>query len=127
METRPYFIAGDLSCSIVVGVLTAVVATATVSEAWPMLAAMLIGMVLGMAVAAVGILGFGPFFGMIELQMPAMIAGMLTGMVVAMTAAARPLASSMASVVGGTLGMVTFVAVWIADVRLRGRSPRWTS
>ena len=124
METRPYFIAGDLSCSIVVGVLTAVAATATVSEAWPMLAAMVVGMVLGMAVAAVGILGFGPFFGMIELQMPAMLAGMLTGMVVAMTATTIPLASSTASVIGGTLGLTTFVAVWLADARLRARRPQ---
>lgn len=124
METRPYFIAGDLSCSIVVGVLTAVAVTATVSEAWPMLAAMVIGMCLGMAVAAVSILGFGPFFGMIELQMPAMLAGMLTGMVVAMTATTIPLASSTASVIGGTLGLTTFVAVWLADARLRARCPQ---
>ena len=122
METRPYFVVGDLSCSLVVSVLTAVAATAMVTQAWPMPAAMLVGMFLGMAVAAVGILVFGPFFGMIELQMPAMIGGMLTGMLVAMTAATRPLPASTASVVGASLGLMTFVAVWMADARLRARS-----
>jgi hypothetical protein len=126
METRPYFIAGDLSCSLLVGGATAVAAIATFSEAWPVPAAMLVGMLLGMAVAAVGILAFGRFFGMIELQMPAMLSGMLAGMIVAMIVTRRPLPSSTGAIIGGVLGMATFVAVWLADAWLGGQGARWT-
>ena len=127
METRPYFIAGDASCSVLVCAVTGAATAATVGAAWPMPAAMLVGMFLGMAVAAVGILGFGPFFGMIELQMPAMIGGMVTGMLVAMLAATRPLSTGTASLAGGVLGLGTFAAVWMADARLRRKEQRWTS
>lgn len=89
-------------------------------------AAMLVGMLLGMAVAAVGILAFGRFFGMIELQMPAMLSGMLAGMIVAMIVTRRPLPPSTGAILGGVLGLATFVAVWLADAWLSGDGARWT-
>ena len=118
METRPYFIIGDVSCSVTVGVMSGIAVMATVDMGWPMPAAMFAGMLFGMVVAAGGIIAFGLCFGMMELHMPAMITGMLTGMVVGMLASTLAVAIDTAAILGPAIGATVYIAIWVADARL---------
>jgi len=119
METRPYFIIGDVSCSVTVGIASGAAVTALVSLEWSMLVSMVAGMLLGMTVAAIGIIGFGLCFGMMELHMPAMITGMLTGMGIVMLRSQEPLAAVTAGFLGALVGLVIYTLTWMADALLQ--------
>ena len=119
METRPYFILGDVSCSVTVGIASGTAVTALVSMEWSMLVAMVAGMLLGMTAAAIGIIAFGLCFGMTELHMPAMISGMLTGMGIVMLGLQEPLAEVTAGFLGALVGLVIYTLTWMADALLQ--------
>ena len=119
METRPYFILGDVSCSVTVGLASGTAVMALGSLEWSMPVSMVAGMLLGMTVAAIGIIAFGLCFGMMELHMPAMITGMLTGMGVVMLGLQEPLAEVTAGFLGALVGLVIYTLTWMADALLQ--------
>ena len=119
METRPYFILGDVSCSVTVGLASGTVVTALGSLEWSMPVSMVAGMLLGMTVAAIGIIAFGLCFGMTELHMPAMITGMLTGMGIVMLGSTQLLTEVTAGLLGALIGLVVYLLTWIADALLQ--------
>ena len=119
METRPYFILGDVSCSVTVGLASGTVVTALGSLEWSMPVSMVAGMLLGMTVAAIGIIAFGLWFGMTELHMPAVITGMLTGMGIVMLGSTQFLTEVTAGLLGALIGLVVYLLTWIADALLQ--------
>jgi hypothetical protein len=116
MESRPYFVVGDLLANICVGVLAALVVVWIVDVDWPIPVAMLVGMVLGMLVAFVGALAvFAPLFGAIEVIVPCMLGGMLAGM----TAGMWPTSIGDAAANGALAGVAALTFVYFANSLLR--------
>ncbi len=87
METRPYFLLGDLLANVVIGALVGVTCASLFDPSWNMWLGMFLGMALGMAIALVlGVGLFFIFFGAMEVMVPTMLTGMVTGMIVGMAA-----------------------------------------
>ena len=118
METRPYFIVGDLLATVVVGGLAGLVAAAVVPTGWNMMVAMLIGMALGMVLALPGSFAFMPFFGAMEVMVPAMLSGMFAGMWVAMGAAMTPMTATEGLRAGAWIGVGCFCATYALNAWL---------
>ena len=89
METRLYFLIGDLSSCVLVAIVTASICSFIFSSSWPMpllmIVSMLVGMILGLLVAVLA--GLIYFFGAMEIMVPSMMTGMFAGMLGAMFAA----------------------------------------
>ena len=80
MESRPYFIFGDVLVNAAAGVAAALFVHAIVPGSWHPLVSMTLGMAGGaLAASAVAFL-FMPLFGAFEVMLPAMLTGMLAGM-----------------------------------------------
>lgn len=120
METRPYFLLGDILASASVGALAALAAVAVTAEGENMLLAMLVGMVTGMVVALPAALAIMPLFGAMEVMVPVMLGGMLSGMWIAMAEAMRGLGVAEAAGWGALVGLFALAITWIANARLRG-------
>ena len=87
METRPYFLFGDLLANGLAGVLVGVVMAALFGPGWNMILAMFVGMALGMIISLPIALPLGALFGAMEVMVPVMTTGMVAGMVVSMASA----------------------------------------
>ena len=89
METRIFFLLGDLFSCMLVAIATAVIGTLIFSAAWPMPllmpVSMMLGMILGLLIAVLA--GLIYFFGAMEVMVPAMVTGMFAGMFGALVAA----------------------------------------
>ncbi len=120
MDKRLYFVVGDLVSNIAVGALVAWLCCWLFSPGWNMFLAMFVAMFVGMLLATVLWLPASIYFGAMEVMTPLMLTGMVSGMVVGMWAAMMPIGVSMALFVGAVSGLVTIVAVWIANEQLRG-------
>lgn len=117
METRPYFLTGDLLANAGVGALAASVVTWLGLPHWPMLAAMPVGMLLGMIVGLVAALAvLSLLFGAMEIFVTCMLSGMLAGMVGAMGAPAN-LSPALA---GAGVGVATLICIYAANALLSG-------
>lgn len=87
METRPYFLLGDLLANVSTGALAGLACAALFDPAWNMWLGMFLGMAIGMAIALVlGVGLFFIFFGAMEVMIPTMLTGMVAGMIVGMAA-----------------------------------------
>ncbi len=86
IETRPYFVVGDLIANSALGALVGVCCALVIPETWPSLAAMLAGMFLGMLIATPVQLASSLLLGAFETMLPMMLSGMSSGMLVAMVA-----------------------------------------
>jgi hypothetical protein len=82
MESRWYFIVGDLAANILVATAAVALSTWLIGGAWGMVPGMLAGMLIGMALALF------PFFGLLsialgvmEVMTPCMLSGMIGGMI----------------------------------------------
>jgi len=86
MESRIYYLLGDLFSCALVSVVVAVLCAYIFSSAWPMPVLMLVSMVLGMFLALVLNIAGGLiyFFGAMEIMVPTMLVGMFAGMMGAM-------------------------------------------
>ncbi len=84
METRVYFILGDLAACVLAGAAGGWLAHAGVPGDMSSFFAMFIGMFLGMVSGMICGFLLAPFFGAMEVMLPATLAGMIGGMVVAM-------------------------------------------
>ena len=120
METRLYFLFGDVVSNSVIGILAGLAAASLVGPGWPMLLGMLVGMAIGMLVSFLGPIVFCPLFGAHEVMMPTMLTGMLSGMVFGMWAAMRVLSTETVAGIGALLGLGMAVVVWMSNARLHG-------
>jgi hypothetical protein len=118
METRPYFLTGDLLANAGVGALAASLVTWLGLPRWPMLAAMPAGMLLGMVIGLVAALAvLSLLFGAMEIFVPCMLSGMLAGMVGAMGVPAE-LPPVLA---GAAVGVGTLICIYAANALLSGQ------
>ncbi|MFP8875583.1 MAG: hypothetical protein VCB99_01435 [Myxococcota bacterium] len=127
METRPYFVLGDVLANSVVGALVGVASAALFGPGWNMIIAMLVGMVLGMVISLPALLGFVVFFGAMEVMVPAMTTGMVAGMVVSMSATMGPLSFGSAALLGVKSGLGVLVAIYLANIIVKRRAALWTT
>ena len=127
METRPYFVFGDLLANCVGGAIAGAVCALIFGPGWNMVVAMFIGMAIGMAITLPMAFGFGALFGAMEVMVPVMTSGMVAGMVVSMVASMRGISVSDGAVLGVQTGAACIVVIYVANVLIKGRAPKWTS
>lgn len=123
MDSRLYFVLGDLFSNVLVGIVAGWLAAAVIGEGSNMFFAMLLAMVLGMVVGTILWLPLGTLFGAMEVMLPTMFGGMLSGMVVGMWAAMAPVGHFVAALTGGVCGLLAIVIVWVMNNSLRGVRP----
>ncbi len=111
---------GDVLVNVVVAIIVACLSYWMVSINWNMFLAMWLMMIVGMAVAMLLALPAGICFGAMEVMLPMKLSGMLSGMVVGMWAAMHPISLVQAIGVGGLVGLLSIVLVWLLNSRIRG-------
>jgi hypothetical protein len=127
METRPYFLFGDILSNTLLGAILGALAAVAVSPRWPMLLAMAAGMIAGMLLSIVlGVLG-GMLFGAFELMIPMMLTGMAAGMAIPMRAAMQPLTPLAGAGLGAAIGLLALAATYILNAFLHGKERQWTA
>ncbi len=122
METRPYFIFGDLLSCGIIGALCGLLCMFIVGQDWNMMVAMVAGMVIGMVLAVlIDLIFFFWLFGAMEVMMPTMLTGMLSGMAVGAIAAMGPLEAGWCAGVGALIGLGTLICTYTANAFLTGK------
>ncbi len=117
MERRIYFIAGDVLACVLCGAAAGWLAAAAIPADWAMLAGMVTGMLIGMAVGTVGGILFSPFFGAMEVMLPASLSGMVAGLAGAMTV---PGIGSLG--IGALAGLACLAVTYVLQSRLCGEA-----
>lgn len=120
MDSRLYFVLGDLASNLLVGALAGWLSALVIGDGWNMWLAMFLAMGLGMLLALVLFFPLGMAFGAMEVMVPTMFSGMLGGMVVGMWAAMQPVSDAGALLAGAGCGLVGINVVWVLNVGLRG-------
>lgn len=126
METRPYFLFGDIFCNTLLGATIGALATISVSDRWSMLIAMVLGMAAGMLLASVFGAVCGILFGAFELMVPLMLTGMIAGMAIPMRAVMGPLDAATAAGFGAATGLLVLAGTYVLNATLRGKERQWT-
>ena len=126
METRPYFLLGDLVSNVLVGAIVGVVCAALIDESWSHTWAMIVGMTVSMLVVLPLQFGCNILFGAFEVMLPTMLTSMAAGMVVPMVAAERSLSWEEAAFQGAVIGLAVLVFTYVANGILHGEVRRWT-
>ena len=127
METRPYFIAGDIVSNLAVGALVGGGCALLFGPGWNMFVAMVIGMALGMVLSLPLALLLSAFFGALETILPVMTTGMVAGMVISMKASLMAMRVADAAWLGCVSGLGVVVATYLANGVIRPRAKRWTT
>ncbi len=127
LETRPYFVLGDLAANIAAGVIIGLISALLFGPGWNMLLAMFVGMALGMVISLPIALGSGALFGAMEVMLPVMTTGMVVGMVVPMAAAMAEVSFAWAVRVGACCGVGVVIATYVANSLIKRRTERWTT
>ena len=123
METRAYFLFGDLVSNLVVGLLAATICGFLFSS-WPMVLGMIIAMFLGMLISTVlTVTVLLKWFGAMEIMLPVMTTGMFAAMAVIMWPPEGGYTLIGASEIGLTTGFTIFVLTWIINSIMVGRAP----
>jgi len=120
MDSRLYFVLGDLASNILVGLVVGWLCSLIVGVGWHMFLTMILTMVIGMVVGMALWIPLGICFGSMEVMLPTMFGGMLSGMVVGMWATMTPLAGNEAIAIGAACGLIAMVIIWILNSSLRG-------
>ncbi len=120
MDSRLYFVMGDLASNVLIGLIVGWLCAALVGVGWNMLLTMLFTMAIGMVVGTLMWFPLGILFGAMELMLPTMLSGMVSGMVVGMWSTMEPLGGYEAATIGGVCGLVSIVAVWVLNNAVRG-------
>ena len=120
LETRRYFVFGDLLSTCFIGGAVGGVTSLLVQDGWPMPVGMIAGMVLGMVLSLLLSLLFVPAFGALEIMLPSMLAGMVSGMVCGMAVAAGALSGLAALGAGAGCGFVVVVYTYLLNARVGG-------
>lgn len=121
MDSRLYFVLGDLVSNILVGALAGWLSALVIGVGWNMLLAMFLAMAIGMVVGLVLFFPLGAAFGAMEVMLPTMFSGMLSGMVVGMWAAMHPVGGSDSLLVGAGCGLLGIIVIWALNHAVRGR------
>ena len=121
METRFFFLAGDLTANALIGGIIGALSACLVSPAWNMWVAHVVCMVIGMVLAFPLALPFMAFFGAMEVMVPTHFAGMCAGMWVGMEAAMQPVSASTGFVTGTWVGLGSLGLCYLADIALRAK------
>lgn len=124
VETRPYFVAGDILATCVAGGASAVAASYLVAPGWALPAGIIVGMLAGMLLSLVLAFLFVPLFGAFEVMLPAMLAGMVAGMITGMTSAAGALDHSLSALVGVGVGLASVLYTYALNARARSAGRR---
>ena len=127
METRPYFLLGDLVSNVSFGALIGLLASSIFSESWPSLAAMALGMAGAMVLGVPITLLLGVAFGAFELMLPMMLTAMTAGMATPMLAAQGGLSLQAGTCWGAGLGAGSLLSTYLLNAALHGEVRRWTS
>jgi hypothetical protein len=126
METRPYFVFGDLVMNALAGVVVGGLMALVFGPGWNMFVAMIAGMALGMIIALpLSLLG-SALFGAMEVMLPVMTSGMLAGMVIPMRAAMHPMSFIDGAEVGGLCGIAIMIVTYIVNAIVKPRAGKWT-
>jgi hypothetical protein len=120
MDSRLYFVLGDLASNVLVGMIVGALCALMIGVGWNMFLAMLITMAVGMLVGLVLWLPLGVLFGAMEVMLPTMFGGMLSGMVVGMRCTMMPVTSMEGAVIGGVCGLISIVFIWVLNNSVRG-------
>ena len=120
MDSRLFFVLGDLFGKMLTGLVVGVLCSLVVGEGWNMFLAMCLAMAIGMAVGLVMFFPLGIFFGAMEVMLPVMFTGMASGMVVGMYCAMAPLTAGAAALWGAVCGLASIVLIWVLNTGLRG-------
>jgi hypothetical protein len=127
VETRPYFILGDIVSNLTAGAFVGGACALLLPAGWNMLATMVLGMALGMLLSLpVGFLLSG-LFGAMETLLPVMTTGMVAGMVVAMQPGLATMRFADGARLGGWCGCGVVVATYLANAVIKPRAKRWTT
>ena len=117
METRWYFVLGDIAANILVATVAFALSSWLIGGALGMFPSMLIGMVLGMAITLPLSLGMlSTLLGVMEVMCPCMLSGMFGGMFGAM----RPLDGAEILPWGAATGIAVVVVIYLANALLSG-------
>jgi len=122
VEKRLFFVFGDLLTNLVIGGCAALLVSLAVPQSWGMFVGMLAGMVLGMLFASLLSFLFIPFFGAMEVMIPAMTTGMLSGMVAGHLAATYHLSEANLLCVGSVLGATVVAVTYALNAFLKGEA-----
>lgn len=120
MDSRLYFVLGDLFSNVLVGLVAGWFCALIIGEGWNMFLAMFFAMLIGMVVGMVLFFPLGMLFGAMEVMLPTMFGGMFSGMVVGMWAAMMPMSGSQSVAMGAVCGLIAIVTVWILNNAVRG-------
>jgi hypothetical protein len=121
MDSRLYFVLGDLLSNILVGALAGWLSALVIVTGWPMVPAMFLAMAVGMLVGLLLFFPLGMAFGAMEVMVPTMFSGMLSGMVVGMWDAMHPVSGGDALLAGAGCGLLGLIVVWLLNHAVRGR------
>jgi hypothetical protein len=121
-KQKMYFGIGDILTPAIIGGLTGLCNFWIVGTGWNMFLAMFFGMIVGMALQVLVFLIFMPLFGAMEVMIPSMISGMLGGMISGMIAATYVLPSSLGFVLGGGIGIMVCLWVYLRSRYLQGET-----
>lgn len=116
MDSRLYFVLGDLFSCILVGAVVGWISCVAFAG-WNMWLAMIVAMPLGMLLATLLWFPLGIIFGAMEVMIPTMFSGMASGMLLGMSATGSHIAGLLW---GAIVGLACIVAVWILNNNLRG-------
>jgi hypothetical protein len=120
MDSRLFFDVGDIVANILVGIAAGWLSWLVIGPGWPMIAAMVVAMALGMLVALLLFPALSYFWGAMEVMVPTMFSGMLSGMIVGMLVTMVPVLPGGVTFVGGSLGLLGIVVVWVVNNAVRG-------
>ena len=127
METRPYFVLGDIFSNVAAGALIGGACAVVLPHGWNMVVAMIAGMVIGMATSLPIAFLLSGLFGAMETLLPVMMTGIVAGMVVAMQASLTAARFEDAARTGGLCGLGVVTATYLANAFIRPRATRWTT
>lgn len=124
METRAYFLFGDLLGNLVVGALAAIVC-GYLCSGWPfMVIGMVVAMFLGMIISTIlTVTVLLKWFGAMEVMLPVMTTGMFSAMAIVMWPPGGSYSVAGAAELGLTVGFAVFVITWIINAIIVGKAP----
>ena len=121
LETRFYFIMGDILSVTASGGVVAAVCFALIPPEWNMFLAMFLGMAIGMIISLITSAAiFVRYFGAMEIMVPTMLGGMFSGMFVSMAISMTELNYVSATGWGVAIGLIALVSTYLLNAKLLG-------
>ncbi len=127
METRPYFVLGDIVSNVGVGALIGVACAWLFPSGWNIVVTMIAGMIFGMVVSLPMAFLLSGLFGAMETLLPVMTTGMVAGMVVTMQSSLTTMRPEETARIGASCGLAVVIVTYLANAFIRRRATRWTT